>query len=175
MDDLTHEHWLPVPGYEGLYDVSDLGRIWSHYCKRVLKPGLRGRRGRKYPFVVLHKNGKRQNAYVHTLVLLAFRGERPEGCLGRHLDDVSTNNVLSNLVWGTDSQNKADAVINDRHGESKRTRCDQGHEWTEANTRWYRGYRCCRQCKRENEAARRADPVIRARVRKQRRERRAAA
>ena len=160
MSEPTPERWLPVPGYEGLYDVSDWGNVWSYRFGRLLKPALRGRGKRKYPFVLLHKNGKRTNWYVHTLVLLTFVGPRPPGLVALHGDDVATNNHRSNLRWGTDSENKHEAVTNGRNGEAKRTHCDNGHEFTEANTRWYRGYRCCRQCKRENEAKRRADPVL---------------
>jgi hypothetical protein len=56
---------------------------------------------------------------VHVLVLKAFMGDRPYGAVARHLNDIKTDNRLSNLAWGTASENAKDAKRNGKllHGE----------------------------------------------------------
>lgn len=115
------ERWLPVPGYEGLYEVSDYGRVRSldrivvvrgridgqtskRVKGRVLKPGLSAGR----PVVNLRSDIDGRHAMVHHLVLEAFVGACPEGQECRHLNDNRQDNRLANLVWGTRRENMAD-------------------------------------------------------------------
>lgn len=105
------ERWLDVVGYEGLYRVSDLGRV-SGPRRRVLAapPNRRG-----YPQVGLYKAGqRRRTVFVHQLVAAAFIGPRPEGQECLHRDGDSGNPVLSNLRYGTHSDNLLDAVAHGR-------------------------------------------------------------
>src|SRR5258707_3064911 len=89
------EHWLPVPGYEGLYDVSDLGNVRSHHKSKrprksgslLLTPGL-GTGG--HVTVVLYRDKKRRSWPVHQLVLLAFVGPRPGRTYGRGASEMET-------------------------------------------------------------------------------------
>lgn len=103
------ECWLPVPGFEDQYQVSDLGRVrslrWA--TPRVLRPGPSNY---GHLSVVLGRGNTRM---VHALVLLAFVGARPSGAECRHLDGNPANNRLDNLRWGTRTENILDAV---RHG-----------------------------------------------------------
>lgn len=108
------EQWKPVPGYEGLYEVSDQGRVrsipgerWNgqaiHAFKgRVLKQAL----GRRYLQVILSKNSKLRTARVHQLVANAFLPECPgvqgrtQGCY--HIDHINNDpldNRAVNLQW----------------------------------------------------------------------------
>lgn len=64
-----------------------------------------------------YTGSKQVNRKVASLVMLAFVGERPEGMDIRHLDGVVTNNNLSNLCYGTRSENILDCV---RHGTHPR-------------------------------------------------------
>jgi NUMOD4 motif/HNH endonuclease len=136
MDDATAERWLPVAGYEGLYEVSDLGRVRSvrrsSTSGRILKPWTdsNGRR-----CVKLSKGSVEKTKRIHQLEARAFLGPCPEGHETRHLDDDHGNDVLSNLAYGTSTQNKDDMVRNGRHYEAARTHCDHGHEYTRASTR----------------------------------------
>jgi len=66
-----------------------------------------------YPKVNLYLDKKIRPAFVHQLVLKAFRGPRSPGKQARHLDGDKLNNHISNLRWGTCSQNAQDRV---RHG-----------------------------------------------------------
>jgi hypothetical protein len=78
-----------------------------------------------YPHVSL--GGVKKRRYLHNLVLEAFVGPRPKGQVTRHLDGDKTNNTLSNLQYGTVSENMADRVMHgggnqgSRHPLSKLT------------------------------------------------------
>lgn len=120
------ETWKAVPGFEGAYEVSDLGRVRS--VKRTIDYLVNGKvRSRSirerilvaplsnyYPHVALFRSGRGVKYRVHELVLLAFKGPAPAGHEGCHRDDVKTNNVLSNLQWGTNALNVADRIANGR-------------------------------------------------------------
>lgn len=111
--------WLPVPGYAGLYEVSNLGEVRNAVTGQSLKPGT----NRGYQHVSLYRdNDGGRTYYVHTLVLRAFCGEPPfpgfEAC---HNDGDRGNNRLTNLRWGSRQDNVDDRV---RHGRQQRgTRC----------------------------------------------------
>lgn len=126
------ERWLPVVGFEGAYEVSDLGRVRtvqrlvrsarSRSGLRTVASKLRSVNGllNGYPAVNLSRDGKTKMRPVHTMVLEAFVGPRPsevhEGC---HGDGDPKNNALGNLRWGTKRENKADAFMHGTalHGE----------------------------------------------------------
>ena len=157
----TNETWKPIPGYEDLYQASDLGRIRS--LDRMVQT-VAGRT-RKYKGQVLTQTssssghlrvtlaheGKNSVRLVHHLVLEAFEGPRPEGRVTRHLNDDPSDNRIENLAWGTVAENMADRVTNGVHHYSRRTHCANGHEYTPENT--YRNpgrtYRQCRTCTRD--------------------------
>jgi hypothetical protein len=115
--EISPERWLPVVGFEGLYSVSDAGRVRSEerICyggdhavhARILAPIL-GADG--YLSVQLRRDGKTVACKVHRLVLSAFVGQRPSTTDSRHADRRPTNNRLENLSWGSRSENMADAV-----------------------------------------------------------------
>lgn len=135
------ERWVPVPGYEGLYEISDLARVRSlrreggrnqTYGGRLLK--WSAGRGGRYT-VGLSRGGHGKNFPVHSLVAAAFLGPCPEGLGVLHGYGDCTNNVLSNLRYGTQSENLYDAVRHGTHFWAKRTHCKNGHEFTPENTR----------------------------------------
>ena len=111
------ERWLPVVGWEGLYEVSDLGGVRSlprltvpppcggRRCRRggnVLRPALKSA---GYLCVTLCNNAVRQTTAVHTLVAEAFLGPRPDGYLVCHGPAGPLDNRLVNLSYGTRSKN----------------------------------------------------------------------
>ena len=113
MNEATPERWLPVPGYEGFYEVSDLGRVRS--LSRPRHPGrvLKGRPlpGSGYMQVILSVGGVKHLHYIHRLVAAAFIGPCPEGQEVRHLPDRDRkNNTLANLAYGTHLENMADQI-----------------------------------------------------------------
>ena len=117
---MSIEQWKDIPGYEGLYKVSDLGRVKSlnrinPYGRFVKGKILKLIRNGKYGHLMTHlcKNNRSKNYLVHRLVLLAFVGQCPKGMETRHLDGNPTNNHLINLKWGTAKENQQDSI---RHG-----------------------------------------------------------
>ena len=103
------EVWLPVVGYEGLYEVSDYGRIRSFlrpkHPDRMIKPTRDGR----YLVVNLTAEGGRQaTRRVHRIVADAFLGPQPDGLETLHGPGGSLDNRLANLSYGTTAQNSRD-------------------------------------------------------------------
>ena len=125
------ETWKPVVEYEGLYEVSDFGRIrrigaWS----TGVKPQNRIRKippANKYPRVKLSKNGKSKLVQVHVEVWKAFRGPIPIGWEINHEDGNKWNPCLYNLKAMTRSDNHKHAFAilgqekmqGSRHGRHK--------------------------------------------------------
>ncbi|WP_396877333.1 NUMOD4 domain-containing protein [Mycolicibacter heraklionensis] len=158
MDD--SEKWLPVPGWEGIYSVSNHGNVRSEdrtiirsdgrrmtLRGRQLVPSVKPRTGHRW--VGLLRNSVRTHANVHHLVLTAFVGARPAGLVCRHLDDDPANNHVSNLRWGSVSENSFDRVRNGNHPNARKTHCVRGHELAEWNRTKYSksvGRRFCLAC-----------------------------
>lgn len=105
----TVESWRPVVGYEGLYEVSDLGRVrrvnapnWRTWAGRIIKvmPHASG-----YSRVTLTRDGKQEAAAIHRLVARAFIGPTPPGHHVNHMDGDRANNRLDNLEIDTIGHN----------------------------------------------------------------------
>lgn len=95
------EQWKDIPGYEGLYKVSNIGNVFSIVAGKNIKPNIR-----TYRMASLRKSGENKLHSIYILMLTAFNGERPSGKhVGMHVDDDKHNDVLSNLKWGTYSEN----------------------------------------------------------------------
>lgn len=112
------ETWRDVVGYEGLYEVSDLGRVRSAYTKRILSPGI----SQGYYYVALYKNGVRSNKQVNRLVAEAFLPNDNDYPIVHHKDEVRTNNALDNLEWQSYSYNNTYNGVAIRRGEQRRGR-----------------------------------------------------
>lgn len=107
------EIWKDIEGYEGLYQVSNLGNV------RSLDWGRRGfarnlylkKHNRGYRHVELAKNGSKKSFTVHRLVAIAFL-PNPNGYPEvNHKDEDKTNNAAKNLEWCTASQNVKHTMV----------------------------------------------------------------
>lgn len=126
--------WKDIPGFEGLYRVSDQGEVWS--CRKNRALGLEKLRGGYRRVLLVARDGSRRRELLHRTVLRTFVGPCPEGLVVRHLDGNPENNRIDNLKYGTVSENCLDSVAHGTHnvaGKSK-THCPRGHEYNEANT-----------------------------------------
>lgn len=125
------EQWLPVVGYEGLYEVSDHGAVRSfhkpgrHREKFLRTPRrMSGSHSRGYRTVGLARDGDYRTKLVHLLVLQAFVGPRPSGMEGAHLNGDPSDNRLVNLRWCSHRENESHKVahgtapIGERNGAS---------------------------------------------------------
>lgn len=88
------EEWRPAYGYEGLYEVSDLGRVRGVVKGIVLRPNP-ARHG--YLQVTLCQGGRRRTIAVHRLVLASFSGPFAVGEESNHLNGRKDDNRLANL------------------------------------------------------------------------------
>ena len=121
-------NWREIPGYEGLYLISDEGDVFSlpktvdgvwtqHRKGKPLKKGKRGRRGQpQYEFVILKgKDGNSHHESVHRLVALAFLENPANYPEVNHKDENTLNNHVENLEWCTRQYNieysKAKSIV----------------------------------------------------------------
>lgn len=103
MTTYTPEVWKAVVGFEGRYEVSDLGRVYSHLTRKVLQPKPMKRCG--HVQVMFRRRWYR----VHCLVLEAFVGPRPTPKHeARHGNGVAWENNLGNLSWALKKHNVED-------------------------------------------------------------------
>lgn len=123
------ENWRAIPGFEGAYEVSDLGRVRS--LDRVVASigALRGYPKRLHGRLLkpqIHSQGYLQVALsgclflVSWLVLAAFMGPRPLGFESCHKDGNRKNNSLANLRWGDHTSNCADRITHGTHSRGER-------------------------------------------------------
>jgi hypothetical protein len=107
--------WLPLKKFEGLYIISNYGKVFG--LPHKMEKGLRGNnqyteiREKKthinqhgYERICLNKNGKQYEKSIHRLVLETFKPiEQKMDC--NHIDGNKTNNNLQNLEWVTEKEN----------------------------------------------------------------------
>ena len=106
----------PVKGYEGLYEITDTGRVIScerftadgkHLKEREIKGGFFSN---GYKFACLRKNGCSRNHLIHRLVAEAFIDNPGNLPVVNHIDGDRVNNQVTNLEWVTRSRNLEHAV-----------------------------------------------------------------
>ena len=113
----TIETFLSVPGYEGLYEVSNLGNVKSLRSGKLLKQS-NNRDG--YKMVSLTKDGKSRGFSVHRLVALTFI-PNPLGLPEvNHKDESHDNNCLENLEWISKKDNRNYGTYRQRMSEIKK-------------------------------------------------------
>lgn len=104
------EIWMDLKGYNGKYQVSNQGRVWSFYRNRVLKPKI-DKDGYESYCLTLPK-GKRKYERGHRLVALMFC-EKPEGYnIVNHKNMIKNDNRAENLEWSTVALNTKHAYHN---------------------------------------------------------------
>lgn len=104
------EIWKDIQGYEGLYQVSNLGNIKSFYTGKILKGG----NYKGYLRLNLYKNGVKSMVSIHRLVAQTFIPNPENKPEVNHIDEDTTNNMVSNLEWMTSKENCNHGTRNDR-------------------------------------------------------------
>lgn len=122
----TSEVFLSVPGYEGLYEVSNLGNVKSLRRGKLLKQSS-DKNG--YKILSLTKDGKSVAFLVHRLVAMTFL-PNPQGLPEvNHKDETHDNNVLENLEWCSRSYNRNYGTYRERMSKALR-----GKKYTKKST-----------------------------------------
>ena len=95
------EVWKDVVGYEGYYEVSNIGNVRNSLTGHILSPGL----SQGYYYVVLCRHGNRCNKQVNRLVAEAFIDNPENYPIVHHKNEIKTDNFVDNLQWCTYSYN----------------------------------------------------------------------
>ena len=104
------EEWREIKGFEGYYEVSNIGRVRSltniseHGYKKVIRPSM-NRKENGYKIIHLSKQNKKYTRYVHRVVAEAFVPNPNNYPCVNHKDEVRTNNCFNNLEWCTHKYN----------------------------------------------------------------------
>lgn len=109
--DLVQEVWKDIEGYEGLYQVSNLGRVKSFVKSRSKIKSLSNDKD-GYLLCVLHKFNKKRTFKVHRLVAMSFIPNPENKSQVNHKDGNKHNNIVDNLEWVTPVENMYHARIN---------------------------------------------------------------
>ena len=103
LEDMEGEIWKDIEGYEGLYQISNMGRVKSLNYNKTKKPGILkqaiGSRG--YCFVSLHKNNQKKSRNVHVLVAKTFIPNVEGKESVDHINTIKEDNRVCNLRWAT--------------------------------------------------------------------------
>jgi hypothetical protein len=141
---MTKEIWKDIEGYEGIYQVSNLGNVKSFKrgSERMLKP-CKDRRG--YLIVDLYKNGKHKNNKIHRLVAQAFISNQENKPEINHIDEDKTNNNVDNLEWSTRKENLNHGTRNERASRILSIPIIATNLKTGESTEFYGSHECARQ------------------------------
>lgn len=148
------EIWLDLPGFEGLYEVSNMGRVRG--LPRTTSDGkslkfryLTGRPHDKTGYIHfgVGVDSRRYTLMVHRAICEAFNGPPLPGKPNAlHRNGDPSDNRPENLYWGNQSDNNYDSVAHGVHPNARKTHCRNGHAYTPDNT-YYSGPKAWRKCK----------------------------
>jgi hypothetical protein len=122
------EVWQHVPGFGGMYEISNLGRVWSNRSNKLMSLSIANT-----GYYQVNLAGK--ICHPHCLVLEAFVGPRPYKYDACHANGCKTDNRLENLRWDTRAGNMADAI---KHGKTNRGERSPFAKLTESDVRQIR-------------------------------------
>ncbi|WP_366921417.1 NUMOD4 motif-containing HNH endonuclease [uncultured Dysgonomonas sp.] len=127
------EIWRDVVGYEGLYQISNLGRVKSVQRVIVIPSKVRSNQyrrlpekilspadnGRGYMYVHLHSNGVFKNCLVHRLVAESFIPNPNYGQEVDHINTIRNDNRVENLKWVSSSENNLNPITRSKNFKSQ--------------------------------------------------------
>ena len=120
------EIWKDIKGYEGLYQISNKGRVKTLGNNKTRKEKIRdGKIDRGYKRILLCKNGKKKQCLIHRLVAEAFLPNPDNLPVVNHKDENKLNNNVENLEWCTQAYN-----VNYSHNncKSRKIQCVETNE-----------------------------------------------
>lgn len=114
LEDLQNEIWKDIEGYEGLYQVSNMGRVKSFNINENGKILKQGTTKKGYLYVILYKDKKTKPMRVHRLVAQAFIPNEDNKPQVNHINEIKTDNRVENLEWMTNEENNNFGTRNKR-------------------------------------------------------------
>ena len=113
-----NEIWRDIEGYEGLYQISNKGRVKSLHngSERILRPVI-DRYG--YYYIMLYNDSVRKYFKIHRLVAQAFISNPENKPQVNHKDENKKNNCIENLEWATAKENSNYGTRNERVADSR--------------------------------------------------------
>ena len=121
------EEWKPIKGFENIYDISNLGNIYSYRKKQILKPQ---KHEHGYLRIGLQKKNREDvhYFYVHRLVAEAFILNLDQKPQVNHKNGIKDDNRVENLEWVTNSENVRHAIQiglfgPQSHSHGKKVKC----------------------------------------------------
>ena len=139
-----------IKGFEGLYAVTEDGRVWSYLRNKWLKPGI----NKGYYHVRLCKDGKIKIFLIHRLVYTTFKGEIPKGLTVDHIDSNRLNNNLDNLQLLTRGDNARKACKGKKLPEESKRKLSEANK---GKSPWIKGKKHTEEAKRKmSEACRKS-------------------
>ena len=147
---MTNEIWKDIPGYEGLYQVSNRGNVkslarfdpenphGSRSKERILKFDITEHNSTSYARVTLSKYGTTIRFLVHRLVALVFIPNPDNKPFINHIDNNGLNNSIENLEWVTPSENMEWSAVQNRQDTCRQLGIDQASKKAQqrAENRW---------------------------------------
>lgn len=126
--------WMPILGFEGLYEISNLGKVRNNKGE-TLKQGIKRTNCTCYKLVNLWKDGRYYKKYVHRLIAEAFIPNPANLPMVNHKDEDGTNNSIDNLEWctreynvnyGTAKERRAKKIRGVKHTEEHNKKISEG-------------------------------------------------
>lgn len=105
-----------IKGYEGLYAITEDGKVWGYKRKQFLNPF----QSRGYYQVALYKDKQKKTYFLHRLVAETYLPNPDNKPQVHHIDGNPANNILSNLSWVTQSENNNDDIHKERCSKPNR-------------------------------------------------------
>lgn len=125
LEDLPNERWKDIEGYEGLYQISDYGRVKSLRKKYygILRTKI-SKQG--YCYAAISNNNIREDFRINRLVAIHFLGKcKYKNLQANHNDENKLNNYYTNITWMTPAENCNYGTRNKRVGEKQHMRVNQ--------------------------------------------------
>lgn len=114
---VSKEVWKPIKGYEGLYEVSNLGRV-----RKIIYKEMKGEDHLGYRRLNLTKDGVTKPYLVHRLVAEAFIPNPENYPIINHIDECPSNNHVDNLEWCDQKHNMNCGTVRQRISENSRNK-----------------------------------------------------